>query len=841
VEPTENSGDTIPVFVQIGPATAPGPEATVEIAVDPVCKMLVPRNGAADEINYRGNTYYFCNSNCVLKFSRNPTKFVPLIRYNEDDTVIQDAVAEDDCCTGENNAVKGSEDVCAGESPEPVEVTLQYSCPMHADVITEKPGPCPLCGMALDPLDPTVAGEDDSELVDMENRLKWAVPFTCAAVLASLPDMLGMPADEFIPQLNQGLLNIAQMIIVTPVIWLARPFFNRALDSLKNKSWNMFTLIAGGVGVSYLYSVVAALMPSFIPAGFGMHNAVGEGLPYVYFEPAAVITTLALLGQVLELKARKQTGQAIRELIGLTPSLAHFVKIDESEIDIPLAKLLIGDRVRVRPGEHIPTDGIVLEGKSSVDESMITGESNLVDKADGDTVIGGTLNHNGVLVVQVHAVGNDTLVARIVKLVVGAQRSRPPVQKRVDRIAAVFVPAVVIVAVLTFVAWAALGPAPALEKALMCTIAVLIIACPCALGLATPMSVMVAMGRGAKSGILVRDAEALEKLSSINTLVVDKTGTLTEGKPSLTKVITIGRFAEGQTLMLCAAVEAASEHPLARAFVEHADKRGLADCQAKDFFYEPGGGVRATADGHVMVIGKPAFLLESLPTERADLEKAMAKVSEQVEAMSKEGATPVMVACDGDLAAVVAFSDQVRPSARAAVDELRNLGIKIHMLTGDREGTARHVAEQLGITDVSAEVTPVDKHAFVSKLQETAGNVVAMAGDGINDAPALAKADVGIAMGSGTSIAIESADIILVHGDLNGIVRAIHLSQAMKANIKQNLNLAFGYNILAVPIAAGLIYPFTHMLLDPMLASLAMSLSSVSVIANALRLKKAPL
>jgi P-type Cu+ transporter len=727
-------------------------------------------------------------------------------------------------------------------SPEPEKLEQaarpQYTCPMHPQILADLPGPCPLCGMALELLEPTLALEDDTELRDMERRFQLAIPLTMSVFLCGLPDMLGLPAEQLISGFTPPMVNFAQLVLTSPVIWLAAPFFGRAMDSFKNRSWNMFTLIGSGVAITYLYSLVASLAPASIPSGFDMH----DGVPFTYFEPAAVITTLALLGQVLELKARKQTGLAIRELLHLTPEVAHFVKLDGNEIDINIGDLAIKDKLRVRPGENIPTDGIVLDGRSAVDESMVTGESNLVDKSSGDTVIGGTTNQAGCLTMVATQVGKDTLVARIVKLVAGAQRSRAPVQQQVDKITRFFVPAVAIVALVTFIAWAAWGPPPVLKYALLNAIAVLIIACPCALGLATPMSVMVAMGRGAKAGVLIRDAQALEKLSSVKLLVVDKTGTLTEGRPTVSKVICLGKWAEGQIMMLAAAVEAGSEHPLARAFVEHADSRDLADCKATDFFYQPGGGVTANADGHSLVIGSARFLREVLTTGKADLEKALSRVADQVEAMTRDGITPVMVACDGDLAAVVALSDKVRPSAKATVDELKLLGIKVHMLTGDKEATARYVAEQLGITDVTAEVSPMQKHDFIVQLQKTAEpGTVAMAGDGINDAPALAQAAVGIAMGSGTNIAIESADIVLAHGDLSGILRAVRLSQAMKANIKQNLILAFGYNVLAVPVAAGVLYPFTGLLLNPVVASLAMSFSSVSVIANALRLRRTAL
>lgn len=910
MEPTENTGNSLPVFVQTGASSTPGPE----LFTDPVCHMMVDRADAIDLVVFRGNTYYFCSKNCTVKFSRHPEQYAISLEPKAEEveptadepdpkaeeleskpeeiaaeTAELDPVAEKPSPATEELEPKAEKlepkaeeldpkieeldpkieepvskveelepkaEEIAPMAAEPIAVTAepapqepialtsepptgpQYTCPMHPQVLTDKPGPCPLCGMALELLEPTLALDDESELKNMERRLQWAIPLTLTVFLCGLPDMLHMSPEQFISGFTPPVVNFTELILTSPVIWLATPFFGRAADSIKHNSWNMFTLIGTGVGVTYGYSLVASLAPQIIPSGFGMH----EGLPYTYFEPAAVITTLALLGQVLELRARKQTGLAIRELLSLTPSIAHFVKLDGSEIDIDASELAVQDKLRVRPGENIPTDGIVLEGRSSVDESMLTGESNAVDKSKGDTVIGGTTNEDGSLIIEATQVGKDTLVARIVKLVAGAQRSRPQAQQQVDKIAAVFVPAVALIALLTFTAWAIWGPAPALSYAFLNSIAVLIIACPCALGLATPMSVMVAIGRGARSGLLIRDAQALEKLSSVTLLVVDKTGTLTEGKPSVTKVICLGKWAEGQIMMLAAAVEAASEHPLARAFVEHADSRDLADCKATDFVYQPGGGVTANADGHSLAIGSAKFLREVLTSSKADLEKALASVATHIDAMTSQGDTPVMVACDGDLAAVIALSDIVRPSAKATVDELKVLGIKVHMLTGDQEATARYVASQLGITDVTAEASPMQKYDFIMKLQQSAeASSVAMAGDGINDAPALAQAAVGIAMGSGTNIAIESADIVLAHGDLSGILRAVRLSHAMKTNIKQNLILAFGYNVLAVPIAAGVLYPFTGLLLNPMLASLAMSFSSVSVIANALRLRRTAL
>ncbi len=714
----------------------------------------------------------------------------------------------------------------------------KYTCPMHPQILADKPGPCPLCGMALEAVLPNLKSDDDGELRDMERRFLVAMPLTVAVFLCSLPDMLGTPMSVLIPGFTPAAVNMTQLVLASPVMWMAKPFFVRAVDSIKHNSWNMFTLIGTGIGISYGYSLLATLAPSAIPADFGMT----DGMPYTYFEPAAVITTLALLGQLLELKARKQTGAAIRELLTLTPPVAHFVKLDGSELDLPVAELAVKDKLRVRPGENVPTDGIVLEGRSSVDESMITGEAMLADKSTGDTVIGGTTNQAGNLTIEATRVGNETIVARIVKLVAAAQRSRPKVQQQVDKIASIFVPTVAIIAVATFIAWATFGPPPTMAFAMVSAIAVLIIACPCALGLATPMSIMVAIGRGARAGILIRDAQALEKLSEIKVLVIDKTGTLTEGRPSVTRVLTQGKWAEGQVMMLAAALEANSEHPVARAFVDYADSKDLADCKSSDFAYQPGGGVTGKADGRDLAIGSARFLREVIRTCKIDLEKTLARLEPEIQELTREGNTPVMVAVDDELVALVTMTDKVRPNAKATVEELKQLGISLRMLTGDQAATAQYVASQLGITDVMSEVNPLQKYDYIVKLQETEGaNAIAMAGDGINDAPALAQAGVAIAMGSGTNIAIESADIVLTQGDLSGILRAVRLSYAMKANIRQNLILAFGYNALAVPLAAGVLYPFTGLVLNPMLASAAMAFSSVSVIANALRLRRTPL
>lgn len=833
----KNAGRVIPVSIQASSkssanssSSAGSPASDSQAASlfeDPICHMLVERETAADAVVFQGNTYYFCNLNCSAKFSRAP------LRYTNSADQAENEQAEKD----QAKAELAHGELAHGEQPRPTDPAKQnqFTCPMHPEIITDKPGPCPLCGMALESLDASQTVEDDSELVDMTRRFKLALAFTVPLFILSMPDMLHQP-NLFGAQLaNLQLTNWLQFALATPVVtWLARPFFERALDSIKNKSWNMFTLIGSGVGVSYLYSAFATVAPNIIPQTFGMHHSTGA---YTYFEPAAVITTLALLGQILELKARKQTGAAIRELIALTPQIAHFIKIDEREIDISVAKLERGDRLRVRPGESIPTDGIVLSGQSTIDEAMLTGEALAANKQTGDTVIGGTINQTGSLVIKATRVGSETIVAGIIKLVAQAQRSRAPVQKRVDQIASLFVPIVVAIAAATFIVWALFGPQPSFAYALLNSVAVLIIACPCALGLATPMSITVAIGRGAKAGVLVKDAQSLEELGLVDTLVVDKTGTLTEGKPTVTAIE--GCDAETETsaaellyfLQLAASAEASSEHPLARAIVAAAQEKNIELLPAQDFQAIPGEGVSAVVASKKIVVG---HFRQTSETRTAK------QWQERVNYFSDQGATAVLLEIDGVISALIAISDPIKSTALESIANLQKQGIAVHMLTGDNEKTARAVAQKLGLETIAAEVTPAEKHNYIDRLVKS-GKKVAMAGDGINDAAALARANVGIAMGNGTSVAIEAAGIVLVKGDLHGIVRAIKLSHAMASNINQNLVLAFGYNTLAVPIAAGLLYPIFGLLLNPMVASMAMSLSSVSVIANALRLRQVKL
>jgi Cu+-exporting ATPase len=700
-----------------------------------------------------------------------------------------------------------------------------YTCPMHPEVRQDHPGTCPKCGMALEPT--TVSDdepEDDSELNDMTRRFIVSAVLTLPVFLSAMAHLV--PAWSHSSWANGDAARWMQFALTTPVVlWGGGPFFVRAWHSLLHRSMNMFTLIALGVGSAFAFSAVAMLMPSVFPPSLAGH----EGRVSIYFEAAAVIIVLVLLGQVLELRARQRTGSAIKQLLSLAPKTARVVT-DEGDRDVPLEQVLAGDRLRVRPGEKVPVDGIVLEGSSAVDESMITGEPLPVEKVVNDRVTGGTLNTQGALVIRAERVGAETLLAHIVQLVGEAQRSRAPIQSLADKVAAWFVPAVLAASALTFVLWLMLGPEPAIAHAIANAVAVLIIACPCALGLATPMSVMVGIGRGAQMGVLIRHAEAIEKLAGVNALVVDKTGTLTMGKPQVTDVVPVLSDMTGDALLvLVATLERQSEHPLAQAVVKAAQARGLALADANDFHSTTAGGVSGIVGGRRIVIGKAAFLTESDVTGVERLESL-------AESHQANGASVILVAVDGTAAGIVVISDPIKPTTPQALMALRGLGIEVIMMTGDHQRTAEHVAKQLGITQFFAGVAPQDKHAHVS-AQKAMGRTVAMAGDGINDAPALAAADVGIAMGTGTDVAMESAGVTLVKGDLLGIVRAIGLSRAMMRNIRQNLLFAFLYNALGIPVAAGALYPFFGWLLSPMIAGAAMSLSSVSVIGNALRLR----
>ncbi len=757
---------------------------------DPVCGMFVDPATTHRKHDYQGETYYFCADKCLAAFRTDPASFV------------------------EKPAV-------APASPPPQAGGAEYTCPMHPEVVRSGPGSCPICGMALEPRVP-IAEEENAELIDMTRRFWIGAALTIPVLaLAMLPE--GLVARAIAP----GPRAVLELLFATPVVlWAGWPFFERGYVSIRTLNLNMFTLISVGVGVAYVYSLVAALLPSIFPPS--LRDA--HGMVPAYFEAAAVITVLVLLGQVLELRARHRTSGAIRALLGLSPRTARLIADDGSERDLPLEQVKPGDKLRVRPGEKIPVDGAVLEGASAVDESMITGEPIPVEKHAGDRVIGATVNASGALVIRAERVGADTLLAQIVRMVSAAQRSRAPIQRLADAVAAWFVPAVVAVAAVTFIVWLAVGPG--LGDAIVNAVAVLIIACPCALGLATPMAIMVGTGRGAIEGVLIKNAEALEVMERVDTLLADKTGTLTEGKPRLTSVIALEPYDEADLLRVAASIERASEHPLAAAIVAGAAERNVQPAAASDFRALAGRGVAGTVDGRQVALGNLA-LFNELGIEPGPL-------AARAEELRRDGQTVMLVAIDGKAAGAVGVADPIKASTPEAVRMLKREGIAIVMLTGDSRTTAAAVAARLGVDEVRAEVLPEQKSEEVKRLQ-AAGRIVAMAGDGINDAPALAQAHVGIAMGTGTDVAMESAGITLVKGDLRGIVKARRLSHATMRNIRQNLFFAFIYNTLGVPIAAGVLYPFFGILLSPIIASAAMSLSSVSVVGNSLRLGRARL
>jgi Cu+-exporting ATPase len=820
--------------------------------MDPVCGMKVSGDTSHTAV-HQGTTYYFCSAGCRDRFIKNPGEFTG------GGNSISAAESHDGHHTATSHSVQGHEKNTGAQSsasgytcpmhpevkrdqpgdcpscgmalePEVPAADLtktEYTCPMHPEIIRDGPGSCPICGMALEPRTVTIEDEGSPELRSMTRRFWVSVALSIPLLFVAMGGVLPGVHEWLRSLASERTFTLVELVLATPVVlWGGWPFFVRGYQSVVHRSPNMFTLIGLGIGVAYTYSLIAALFPGIFPAAF--RDASGE--VSVYFEAAAVIVTLVLLGQVLELRARSQTGAAIKALLGLAPKTARRVAEDGSEEDVPLDQVQIGDRLRVRPGEKVPVDGSVVEGSSSLDESMITGEPIPVEKGDGDTVIGATVNGTGSFVFTAEKVGSDTLLSQIVQMVADAQRSKAPIQKLADVVAAYFVPTVIGIAVITFIVWALVGPDPKLTHALINAVAVLIIACPCALGLATPMSIMVASGKGATVGVLFKNAEAIEVLRKVDTLVVDKTGTLTIGKPKLVSVHAERSWEEKKFLTVVAGLEMGSEHPLAEAIVEGARERGLTPIRADNFESVTGKGVIGSVDNRRVALGNQA-LLKQLNIDATPL-------IEKAEAMRREGQTAMFVAIDGEPAGLVGVADPIKKSTPEAISQLHDEGIAVVMLTGDSETTARAVATKLGIDEVIAEVLPDQKAEAIKRLQGR-GKYVAMAGDGINDAPALAQAQVGIAMGTGTDVAMESAGVTLVKGDLRGIVRARKLSRLAIRNIKENLFLAFVYNSAGVPIAAGVLYPFLGLLLSPIFAAAAMSFSSVSVVTNALRLRRA--
>ncbi|HMF49017.1 MAG TPA: heavy metal translocating P-type ATPase [Candidatus Saccharimonadales bacterium] len=812
---------------------------------DRVCGMQVEPGAATEKYEHQGETYYFCSQHCLAKFKEDPEKFLksPAAAH----TAHSHGHAHEHAAPSKakSNEIEHSDYVCpmdpevreakpgacpkCGMALEPAapaapSVKTEYVCPMHPEIVRAEPGACLICGMALEPRTVTLEDEANPELVDMTRRFWVGAVLSVPIAFLAMSEMI--PGQPLQRSFSPRLLNWLQLLLATPVVlWGGWPFFQRGWTSIVNRSLNMFTLIAIGVGTAFVYSLAATLFPDVFPPSFRGH----DGEVAVYFDAAAVITTLVLLGQVLELRARSKTSKAIKALLGLVPKTARLLRDDGSETDVPLERVQVGDRSRVRPGEKIPVDGVVLEGATSVDESMISGEPIPVEKTKGSKVTGGTVNGTGSIVMKAERVGSDTLLAQIVRMVSEAQRSRAPIQKLADIVAGYFVPAVVLIAIITFVVWALFGPEPSLAYGLLNAVAVLIIACPCALGLATPMSIMVGTGRGAMAGVLIKNAEALEVLEKVDTLVVDKTGTLTEGKPHLAGLVPATGQNESEILRLAASLERGSEHPLAAAIVSGAEKRGLNLTDARDFRSITGKGVIGAVDGKQVALGNGRLLEE--------LGIAAGEFAARSEELRKDGQTVMYVVIDSAVAGLIGVADPVKPSTPEAIRMLHDDGVKIVMLTGDNRTTAEAVGKRLGIDEIHAEVLPEQKSEVVKRLQAE-GRIVAMAGDGVNDAPALALAHVGIAMGTGTDVAIESAGVTLVKGDLRGIIKARRLSRSTMRNIRQNLFFAFVYNALGIPIAAGVFYPFLGILLSPVIASVAMTFSSVSVISNALRLNR---
>jgi P-type Cu+ transporter len=774
----------------MSPATAATPTEAGPTAIDPVCGMTVTLKPDTRTERFGGADFHFCSSKCQTRFKADPWYYAS------------------GRAAGRKKAVPAN---------------VRYTCPMHPEIIRDAPGSCPICGMALEPMLPS--DEPSHELVDFTHRMWISAAAAVPLIVLTMGEYVGLPVRDWMGHQNASYLEFA---LTTPIIlWAALPFFRRGWDSVLNRSPNMWTLISLGVAAAYFYSLVATFLPDLFPEVYRMGHGVGT-----YFEAAVVIVALVFVGQVLELRARERTGDAIRALLDLAPKTARRILPDGSEYDAPLDNIMAGDRLRVRPGDAVPVDGTVIEGRSSLDESMLTGESMPVEKGPGDAVTGATINKNGSLVMEAGKVGADTVLAQIVTMVSNARRSRAPIQGLADRVSAIFVPTVVGIAILAFIVWLLFGPEPALVFAIASAVSVLIIACPCALGLATPISITTAAGRGAQAGVLIKDAEALERMAGVDTLIVDKTGTLTMGKPKLTDTVTLGDVSTLDLLSLAAALERGSEHPLAEAIVEGAEAQGAARQGVADFEAVTGKGVRGTVGGRAVALGNAAMMQEmGLNTGQAEA---------RADTLRAEGKTAMFLAVDGALAGIVAVADPIKDSTAQSIRELHAQGLRVIMATGDNERTAQAVAAKLGIDEVRASVLPEAKKDLIDELRRE-GHKIAMAGDGVNDAPALAAADVGIAMGTGADVAMESAGITLLGGDLMGIVRARKLARATLRNIKQNLFFAFAYNVLGVPIAAGLLYPFTGMLLSPMIAAAAMSLSSVSVISNALRLRRVDL
>jgi Cu+-exporting ATPase len=815
---------------------------------DPVCGMYVDPAKARGSSEYKGQTHYFCSPRCVERFNAEPEKYLapkpPQSQLVQLGGITSEKPSAPSQLTNPAKAAPAQQGSVTYVCPMDPEVrepkpgpcpmcgmalepeAVEYTCPMHPEIVRNAPGNCPICGMALEPrVAAGVHAEDDSELRSMIRRFWVGVALSIPLLVLS---MGGMAAGSFLHRLPEGWIEWLQLALATPVVlWGGWPFFQRGWASLVNRHLNMFTLIAMGTGTAYLYSLIVTLAPRIFPPSFFSHG----GRPEVYFEVSAIIVTLVLLGQVLELRARRQTSSAIKALLDLSPKTARRIRPDGSDEEIPLENVHRGDRLRVRPGDRVPVDGVIEEGSSAVDESMITGESLPIEKKHGAKVIGATVNQTGSFIMRAERLGSESMLAQIVRMVAEAQRSRAPIQSLADKVSGYFVPAVVLVALLTFIGWAIWGPEPRFAHALVNAVAVLIIACPCALGLATPMAVMVGVGRGARAGVLVKNAEALETMEKVDTLVMDKTGTLTKGNPQVTQIVALDHD-ESEVLRLAASLERASEHPLAAAIVNSATQRGLKLAPVTDFQSITGQGVLGNIEGRQVAIGNAAlFAAKNIP---------VGSLASRADALRHQGQTAMLVAIDGKPAGVIAVADPIKPSTQEALRALKQSGLRLVMLTGDNRVTAQAIAAQLGIDEFQAEVLPQDKSQAIKKLQD-AGRIVAMAGDGVNDAPALAQANVGIAMATGTDVAMESADITLVKGDLRGIMRARKLSRAGMRNIRQNLFFAFIYNLLGVPIAAGVLYPFTGLLLQPVFAAAAMSFSSVSVIGNALRLRSTKL